>query len=73
MGMTVLAYGHQEAKVFHVRQDACPAWISGLRYGGVCVCLTLPERRVCGLFIEAEKKPLTINLTLNLRCPGSVC
>ena len=28
---------------------------------------TPPERRVCGLFIEAEKVKLTRNLTLNLR------
>jgi hypothetical protein len=32
----------------------------------------LPERRVCGLFIEAEKEKLTRNLTLNLRCRSNV-
>jgi len=33
---------------------------------------TPPERRVCGLFIGAEKVKLTWNLTLNLRCHRNV-
>ncbi len=39
----------------------------------ISAILTLPERRVCGLFIEAEKKQSTNNLTFNLRCHGSAC
>ena len=37
-----------------------------------CLKSILPERRVCGCSFRAEKKQLTNNLTLNLRCPGSV-
>ena len=33
---------------------------------------TPPERRVCGMFMKAEKVKLIWNLTLNLRCHCNV-
>jgi hypothetical protein len=44
---------------------------SSLPSGFSRVFSRLPERRVCGCFIEAEKRKLTQNLTFNLCCQAT--
>jgi len=58
----------------HRRRKCAPRHdlILRLPFFTFCVFSILPERRVCGCFIKAEKKQSTDNLTFNLRCPGSV-